>query len=151
MKRFANPLIKRVPRELKDEFGKYFVILALLVGMIGMVSGSVQALTGAFMLSPSMMGAGLLNTVQAKQPKFKSIGSTGGLAGNVGTWRLYTMCTRIAEEDLNDVGRPLCEIRRPAEIPGFIMVRNGDMILPDGTSGEHAEIKAYLENGFFYE
>ena len=119
--------------------------------LIGMVSGSVQALTGAFMLSPSMMGAGLLNTVQSKQPKFKSIGSTGGLAGNVGTWRLYTMCTRIAEEDLNDVGRPLCEIRRPAEIPGFIMVRNGDMILPDGTSGEHAEIKSYLENGFFYE
>jgi len=119
--------------------------------LIGMVSGSVQALTGAFMLSPSMMGAGLLNTVQAKQPKFKSVGGTGGIAGLGMTWRMYTMCTRIAEEDMNDVGRPLCEIRRPAEIPGFIMVRNGDMVLPDGTSGEHAAIKAYLENGFFYE
>ena len=34
-----NPLHKRLLRELKGDFGKYFVIFALLVGMIGLVSG----------------------------------------------------------------------------------------------------------------
>lgn len=38
-----NPLIKRLPRELKSEFGKYVVIFIFLVGMIAIVSGFLVA------------------------------------------------------------------------------------------------------------
>ena len=38
-----NPLNKRLPRELKDEIGKYLVILILLVAMISFVSGFLVA------------------------------------------------------------------------------------------------------------
>ena len=38
-----NPLRKRLLRELREDFGKYFVIFALLVGMIGLVSGFLVA------------------------------------------------------------------------------------------------------------
>lgn len=38
-----NPLRKRLPRELKSEFGKYLVIFLLLVGTIGFVSGFLVA------------------------------------------------------------------------------------------------------------
>ena len=34
-----NPLRKRIPRELKGEFGKYLVVFILMVTTIGMVSG----------------------------------------------------------------------------------------------------------------
>ena len=34
-----NPLSKRLPRELKSEFGKYLVIFILLTATIGFVSG----------------------------------------------------------------------------------------------------------------
>lgn len=119
--------------------------------IVGMISGTAQAITGAAMLNPAAMGAGLLNTLQSKMPRTKSIGGTGGIAGIGGTWYLYTECTRIAAEDNNDVGRPLCAIRRPSDIPGFIMVRHGDIALPDATAGEHSDVKAYLEAGFFYE
>ena len=38
-----NPLIKRLPRELRHDAGKYMVIFLLLLGMIGMVSGYLVA------------------------------------------------------------------------------------------------------------
>jgi hypothetical protein len=97
------------------------------------------------------MGGGLLNTLASKQPQLSSIGGTGGMAGLAGTWRLQSIFTRIANEDIADRGRPLCAIRQPANIPGYIEVRNGDIALPDATAGEFEEVKAYLESGFFYE
>ena len=38
-----NPLRKRLPRELKSEFGKYLVVFLLMVATIGMVSGFLVA------------------------------------------------------------------------------------------------------------
>ena len=38
-----NPLTKRLPRELKSEFGKYLVIFLLLIISIGFVSGFLVA------------------------------------------------------------------------------------------------------------
>lgn len=35
-----NPLHKRLPREIRSEFGKYIVIFLLMVATIGFVSGS---------------------------------------------------------------------------------------------------------------
>lgn len=42
-KKMKNPLRKRLPRELKTEFGKYLVIFLLLVATIGLVSGFLVA------------------------------------------------------------------------------------------------------------
>ena len=38
-----NPLHKRLPRELKSEFGKYAVVFFLMVATIGFVSGFLVA------------------------------------------------------------------------------------------------------------
>lgn len=38
-----NPLIRRLPRELKSDFGKYVVLLIFITGMIGIVSGMLVA------------------------------------------------------------------------------------------------------------
>ena len=42
-KRIANPLVKRVPKELFGEWRKYLVIFILLVGTIGFVAGMYVA------------------------------------------------------------------------------------------------------------
>ena len=34
-----NPLIRRIPRELKGDFHKYIVIIIFMVLMIGVISG----------------------------------------------------------------------------------------------------------------
>ena len=38
-----NPLNKRLPRELKSEFGKHLVLFIFLAGMIALVSGFLVA------------------------------------------------------------------------------------------------------------
>ena len=38
-----NPLLKRLPRELRSEFGKYIVLFAFITGMISIVSGFLVA------------------------------------------------------------------------------------------------------------
>ena len=38
-----NPLIKRLPRELKAEFGKYLVLFVFIAGMISIISGFLVA------------------------------------------------------------------------------------------------------------
>ena len=38
-----NPLRRRLPRELKSEFGKYLVVFLLMIATIGMVSGFLVA------------------------------------------------------------------------------------------------------------
>ena len=38
-----NPLIKRLPRELKSDFGKYLVLFIFMIVMIGFVSGFLVA------------------------------------------------------------------------------------------------------------
>ena len=38
-----NPLHKRLPREIRSEFGKYIVIFLLMVATIGFVSGFLVA------------------------------------------------------------------------------------------------------------
>ncbi len=38
-----NPLRRRLPRELKSEFGKYLVVFLLMLATIGMVSGFLVA------------------------------------------------------------------------------------------------------------
>ena len=40
-----NPLNKRLPRELKHDFGKYLVIFLFMVMMISLVSGFLGRIT----------------------------------------------------------------------------------------------------------
>ena len=53
-------------------------------------------------------------------------------------------------EDNDHHGRPLCQMRTPASLGGYMIVQDGD-VPTAGTQSETAEIKSYLESGFFYE
>lgn len=143
----TDNLITRVTAQV----GVPITLTQAVTDFIGMVHGTIQAITGAALLSPTMMAGGLLNTLESKQPRLSSTGGTGGIAGLGMTWRLYSLFTKIASEDNADIGRPLCAVKTPSSIPGFIQVRQGDINLPNATSGEHAAVKEYLESGFWYE
>lgn len=117
---------------------------------VGMITGTGQALAGALLMSPDMLGGGLLNTLSSKMPRLQSTGGTGGLAGIAGTWRIYSVFNYIADEDLYDVGRPLCEVRQLSGLSGYIQCRSGDVPIA-GTADEQQSVRQFLEAGFFYE
>ena len=138
-----------VPIQLSEVGYDYSNVKASLVGIGAEAINSFASAVMPSGLSNAVSQIG--NAANAMRTHVSSVGGNGNFSDLNGRIELIETYYSIAVEDINDVGRPLCEIRRPSEIPGFIMVRNGDMILPDGTSGEHAEIKSYLEQGFFYE
>lgn len=84
-------------------------------------------------------------------PKCGQVGSySGALSLLKGTPQLTTQYYTIVDEDNAHNGRPLCEVRTPASLGGFIQVERGDVAAP-ATSAELQEIKSFLEGGFYYE
>ena len=97
----------------------------------------------------------LMHSLQAPGGSIK--GSGGGWIG-LNTWQgdttgypvLQSVHYYVVDNDLAELGAPLCMVKKPSAIPGFIQAQHGDVecsaMLP-----ELKEIKAFLESGFFYE
>lgn len=89
------------------------------------------------------------DAVQGQIPHLSKTGSVGSLAQMYGTPMLTIKHYRMADDDNNDNGRPLCQIRRISTIPGYIVCD------PTGfacglTEEETAEIHQHMREGFFY-
>lgn len=56
----------------------------------------------------------------------------------------------IADEDNESNGRPLYKVRLPKNIPGYIEGESNSFSAP-ATETEMAEVKRFIENGFYYE
>lgn len=117
---------------------------------LGMITGVATAAEGMLLGSTEITAGGIGNTLGSLQPRTSSMGGTGGIAGLGGTWRLYSIFTAVPDDHPEDAGKPLCKVRKPSAIPGYILARHGDVPI-SGTAGEQAEIQRYLEGGFFYE
>lgn len=120
-----------------------------MAGAAGAAVGSLgSALTG------NWLGAsvGIASAVaSAMIPKVGQVGSyTGALSEYFRPPVLVTQYFEIADEDNEHNGRPLCQVRTPASLGGFMRVERGDISAP-ATGPELERIKGYLESGFYYE
>lgn len=84
-------------------------------------------------------------------PDIDITGKIGGMAEldyqNNG---LYSIFLGVADEDNDSNGRPLCKVRKPVNIPGYIEGESNTFSAP-ATESEMAEVKRFIENGFYYE
>lgn len=120
-----------------------------MIGALGSAAGAVgQASAGNWLGA----GIGLASAIgQGGIPKVGQTGSySGALSLNKGTPQLVTQYYAVADEDNEHNGRPLCKVRTPASLGGYMRVERGDVAAP-ATSAELQEIKSYLEGGFYYE
>ena len=58
--------------------------------------------------------------------------------------------SRIVDEDILSNGRPLCKVRTPANLGGYIEAESNEFSAP-ATIDEMEEIKRFIDNGFYYE
>ena len=116
---------------------------------LGSAAGAVGTAIGGNWLGA---GVGIVSAIaQALIPKCGQVGSySGALSMYKGQPQLTTQYFRIVDEDNAHNGRPLCELRTPASLGGFMQVERGDVHAP-ASAAELAEIKGYLESGFYYE
>lgn len=82
--------------------------------------------------------------------KVSSSGTNGSRAASMIDGELITICQLIAEENLEDRGRPLCQRRRLSSLPGFQQVFDTDVEIAC-TASEMDSIKGYLSAGYYYE
>lgn len=111
-------------------------------GVAGIVSGNIGgAITGAV--------SGIANAAYSMIPRSSSTGGSGSFIGLSRRPCLYHQFMDIVDDDNEHSGRPLCQIRRISTIPGYILVKDGEVDLP-GLTGEAEAVRSYLESGFFY-
>lgn len=116
----------------------------------GVVGGIASAFTGDVFGTLAGVTGGITDAMQSMRPALESIGSNGSFASLYGAPQLFVQFTYQVDEDINHFGKPLCQIRTPDSLGGYMLIRDGDVALP-ATRQENDQVKAYLEGGFYYE
>lgn len=124
------------------------------VGTASSALGSISGVVGGA-LSGDVAGAigslsGIGNAVKSAMPRASTIGTTGGFASAMGTFRLDHQFFRPIADDNTHNGRPLCAMRTLNTLSGYMIIQDGDVAI-NGTSSEDAQVRQYLETGFYYE
>lgn len=117
------------------------------------------------MLAPNLVGSSLkgiasigaslnnaiTNSMRGRVPTVSSVGSNGpGLATLRGFIFILAEYQILVNEDVEDLGRPLCEMVQISSIPGLIQCLHTDLALPT-TADEIEVVKSMMDGGFFYE
>lgn len=56
----------------------------------------------------------------------------------------------IVDENLTEIGRPLCQVRTLNTLSGYVLCSGADAVIP-GTHEEVSKVNGYLNGGFFWE
>lgn len=114
------------------------------------IAGTVASvLTGNIGGAIASAGNGIANGIRAMQPRTSNISGNGSFSHLRNRPRLYHQFMIPVDEDLEHCGRPLCQIRRVDTLPGYLLIKDGDIDIK-GFTGEADAVRAYLESGFFY-
>ena len=136
-----------VPIQLSQVSSDY--LGAAQSGFNGIVGTISSALSGNIAGAISSAGNGIANGVRAMQPRNSSISGNGSFSHLRYRPRLYHQFMYPVDEDNWHCGRPLCQVRKISDIPGYLLIKDGDVDI-NGFSGESEAVRAYLESGFFY-
>ena len=126
---------------------------------IGGRSAAFAGITGAVLNTLSNPGsitqlpAAIAEYQRKREANGQTVGAAGGwlgLAGNNGTPFIYGIHYDIADDDNTQNGRPLCKVRTPSALGGYMMIQDADVSAP-ASMAELQEIRSYMEGGFYYE
>ena len=92
----------------------------------------------------------VVSAVLSKQTDVQYKGSCGSAAVYNTSPYLLARFASLVDEDNEDRGRPLCQMRQISSLPGFQMVADPDVAIP-ATKAETDAIKQYMSTGFFWE
>lgn len=116
----------------------------------GYASSGLSAVGNALSLDWAGMATGIANAATSLLPQVQTSGQNGSFMAFSQPVYLTVEHYKIADEDNEDRGRPLCEKTQLSTIAGYIVVADGDISLP-ATAEENRAVKSYMEGGFFYE
>ena len=114
-------------------------------------ASNVGGAIGNFLTGDVVGGlSGIGNAIQSLQARSNTIGTTGSYGSLLGDFKLDHQFFRPIADDNTHNGRPLCSRRTLNTLSGYMIIQDGDVAI-NGTSTEDAEVRNYLETGFYYE
>lgn len=143
-----------VPIALSQVSRNYIGAANEILGAVGSIASGVGAA-----VSGNAMGAiggaigaaqGIINGYASLQPRANTIGSGGGFGHLQGAFELDYQFYSAVDDDLTNNGRPLCQMKKPEDIPGFMIIQDG-YFEGAATFAEAEEIRSLLESGFYWE
>lgn len=125
------------------------------LGAVSNVGGAVGGVAGGIAsgdIGGAVLGglSGIGNAIQSLQARANTIGTTGSYGSLLGDFRLDHQFFRPIADDNTHNGRPLCAKRTLNTLSGYMIIQDGDVAI-NGTSTEDAQVRNYLETGFYYE
>lgn len=128
----------------RDYLGAAMSLSSGIAGTIG------SALTGNIAGAVQSATSGIGNSIQALMPRAQTMGGGGSFAQLFTNTRLEYQWFRPVDDDNSHNGRPLCQVKTPASLGGYMLIQDGDVAI-DGTAAEADEIRMLLQSGFYYE
>lgn len=113
------------------------IVTGVLTGGAGIVGGITGGLSGVG------------NAAQSIMPRSQTIGHGGSYAQLSQPPALHAQFFTAVDDDVASHGRPCCKIVNCSS-GGYFLIQDADISLA-GTAEESAAVRAYLENGFYYE
>lgn len=115
------------------------------------VAGGIMDAGGGYYQAKSLMANIAANKLKGRTPSLTTIGTnSGSLAGAGGPVILTADHQHIVPEDNEDLGRPLFQMQKLSDIPGYMVILHPDFYAP-ATAQEINAVKNYMSSGFFYE
>lgn len=106
----------------------------------------IDRIENTFMTFAKGVGAYMLSKVSPLQ----SLGSNGTYTAGYFPVRLTGTFSRIAAQNNDEIGRPLCEVRKISDVPGYVEIAS-PQFSGGRTDIERDSINRMLMNGAYYE
>lgn len=132
------------------------------IGSVGQFLGGGLAAIGGVIAAPETGGMSLMGVASGvgamisglesvHKGAISSAGSIGAMVDHLRIWDFEAKFYTIADDNNADNGRPLCKVRTPSNLTGYIKVMKGLVESSSASRTELDSINAYMEGGFYYE
>ena len=124
-------------------------VMDIAQSAIGVVKSAINSDAGGVF---GGINASLKSYYENKIPHASVVGSQGSTAelGQTKDFKIQWIWKIVADDDVAQHGRPLCETVQISTLSGFIMCLMPDVAI-GGTREEAEQIEQYMSSGFFYE
>lgn len=121
-------------------------------------AASISSVASAVLDAAQFNGVGaaadIASALSVMQPHINDISGASGFLGytnSAGTPFVVSRFAYLAKTDQTEEGRPLCAIRTPAALGGYMKALHGSIAINGATAQELNALRGFLEDGFFYE
>lgn len=122
-------------------------------GILSTAAGAAGSLvTGNIPGAISSVASGIESAVESQFPQNQTKGINGSLLQKFlnGPF-MFLEFSYIVDEDLSQLGRPLCQQVTLSTLSGYCLCRDADVKISGATENEIDAVKAYMNGGFFIE